>query len=133
MQCLCVDPAQVHRIWPIVAKSIAEAMEEGGGGEFSEIEQSVLGGEKLLWLAADERAIWGSVVTGLHLQNGRKFCLAWVCAGKNREIWIRQMQSAIEKFAKDEGCQAARISGRRGWAREFPDYRLISITLEKVL
>jgi len=36
-------------------------------------------------------------------------------------------------FAKAEGCAAIRIHGRRGWAREFPDYRLTRILLEKEL
>jgi hypothetical protein len=38
-----------------------------------------------------------------------------------------------ETFAKAEGCAAIRIHGRRGWAREFPDYRLTRILLEKNL
>lgn len=131
MHCLCVDPAHVSKTWPMVSHLIREAMERGGG-DFAEVEATTLSGEKLLWLAVDEQAIWAAAVTGLHVERGKSFCCIWACGGKERTRWL-DMESLIEKYAKDEGCQSMRIYGRRGWAREFPEYKLISITLEKAL
>ena len=133
MHCICVDPARVHLVWPLVKHLIHAAMNKGGGCDFAEMETSVLRGEKLLWVAADEAVIWAAVVTGLHVQQDHKFCMIWAAGGRDRPRWHDMMKSAIEKFAKDEGCKTIRISGRRGWAREFPDYKLISILLEKAI
>lgn len=131
MHCLCVDPAHVAKIWPMVTHLIREAMERGGG-DYTEVEAATLSGEKLLWLAVDEQAIWAAAVTGLHVEKAHKFCCIWACGGKERTRWL-DMESLIEKYAKDEGCQSMRIYGRRGWAKEFPDYKLKQIMLEKVL
>lgn len=133
MHCLCVDPAHVHRVWPMVTQFIEDATRKGGGADFDVIQREVLAGEKYLWVAADEAAIWAAVVTGLHTQQGQKFCMVWVAGGKNRELWHAPMQAAIEQFAKDEGCYSIRLGGRKGWGRAFPDFKLISILLEKVL
>lgn len=133
MHCLCVDPAQVHKVWPLVWHLIRAAMNKGGGCDFAEMERSILAGEKLLWVAADEATLWAAVITGLHIQQDHKFCMIWAAGGHERERWHSIMKVAIEKFAKDEGCKTIRISGRRGWAREFPEYKLISVVLEKVI
>lgn len=131
MNCVCIDPAQVAKIWPLVSHLIREAMRKGGG-DFEDIERAVLSGERLLWVAADEEQIWASAVTGLHTENEHKFCCIWACGGRAREKWL-PLLSEVESFAKAEGCQSMRIYGRKGWARVFPDYKLIQITLEKAL
>lgn len=131
MNCVCIDPAQVAKIWPLVSHLIREAMRKGGG-DFEDIERAVLSGERLLWVAADEEQIWASAVTGLHVEKGRKICCIWACGGRERERWL-PLKGKIENFAKIEGCESVKIYGRRGWAKEFPDYRLLQIVLEKKL
>jgi hypothetical protein len=131
MHCICIDPAHVEKMWPLVRHYIATAM-ENGGGDFEKVQGDVLRGDKLLWIAADEEGIWAGVVTGLHIENGQKFCVIWACGGREKDRWL-PLISVIEKFAKDEGCASIRVYGRKGWGRALPDYNLISITLEKAL
>ena len=131
MHCICVDPARVHLVWPLVKHLIYDATAKGGG-DFCAVEADTLKGDKLLWVAADEATIWAAAVTGLHIEQGQKFCCIWACGGRERERWL-PLKAELEKFAKIEGCASIRIYGRRGWARLFKDYKLISITLEKAL
>jgi hypothetical protein len=132
IQCICIDPAHVSRVWPLVAHLIRAAMRKGRISEFADVEAAVLAGTQLLWVAADRRAIWAAAVTQLSRANGEKFCTIVACGGRERARWL-PLKAELEKFAKAEGCTAIRIHGRRGWAREFPDYRLTRILLEKEL
>jgi hypothetical protein len=132
IQCICIDPAHVARVWPLVAHLIRAAMRKGRISEFADVEAAVLAGTELLWVAADRQAIWAAAVTQLGRANGEKFCTIVACGGRERARWL-PLKAELEKFARAEGCAAIRIHGRRGWAREFPDYRLTRILLEKEL
>jgi hypothetical protein len=132
IQCICIDPAYVCRVWPLVSHLIRAAMRKGRISEFADVEEAVLAGTQLLWVAADRQAIWAVAVTQLSHANGEKFCTIVACGGRERARWL-PLKAELEKFAKAERCAAIRIHGRRGWAREFPDYRLTRILLEKEL
>jgi hypothetical protein len=132
IQCICIDPAYVSRVWPLVSHLIRAAMRKGRISEFADVEAAVLSGSQLLWVAADRQAIWAAAVTQLSRANGEKFCTIVACGGRERARWL-PLKAELEAFAKAEGCAAIRIHGRRGWAREFPDYRLTRILLEKEL
>jgi hypothetical protein len=130
IQCICIDPAYVDRVWPLVSHLIRAAMRKGRISEFADVEAAVLAGSELLWVAANRQAIWAAAVTQLSRANGETFCTIVACGGRERARWL-PLKAELEAFAKAEGCAAVRIHGRRGWAREFPDYRLTRILLEK--
>jgi len=132
IQCICIDPTKVQIVWPLVAHLIRAAMRKGRISEFADVEAAVLAGTQLLWVAADRQAIWAAAVTQLSRANGETFCTIVACGGRERARWL-PLKAELEAFAKAEGCAAIRIHGRRGWAREFPDYRLTRILLEKEL
>ena len=127
-----VDPKRAHEIWPTVAPLIREAMARAAMSEFATVEHNIRNGDALLWLAWDGEQIRAAAVTELHRINGRKFCLIVACGGRERERWL-SLISDLEQFARDEGCDAMRICGRRGWTRVLPDYRATRVILEKEL
>ena len=61
-----------------------------------------------------------------------KFCTIVACGGRHLSKW-KHLIARLEQFAKAEGCKSIAIMGRRGWAREYPAYKLTSVTLEKEL
>jgi hypothetical protein len=132
IQCICIDPRYVERVWPLVAHLIRAAMRKGRISDFADVERAVLSGRQLLWVPADRQAIWAAAATELTRANGEKFCTIVACGGRERARWL-PLKAELETFAKAEGCAAIRIHGRRGWAREFPDYRLTRVLLEKEL
>lgn len=101
-------------------------------GTLADVEQSVLFGDGLLWLAWIRGRIEAAATTELQMVNGAKVCALTACGGRNRNEWL-WMLDEIEDYAKAEGCRAMRICGRRGWERVLPDYRVRRIVLEKDL
>jgi hypothetical protein len=132
LRLICVAPEQVARVWPLVAHLIRAAMDRGRISAFADVERGVLGGAMLLWIAADTRAIAAAAVTVISSLNGERLCTIVACGGRERMRWL-PLRHELEAFARAEGCRAIRIWGRRGWARECPDYRLTRILLEKEL
>jgi hypothetical protein len=129
---LCIDPARVHHVWPLVAHLVRAAMRKGRLSEFDDVERGVRGGRMLLWVAADPRAIWAAAVTELHVVNGEKFCTIVACGGHDRGQWLHLLDG-LESHAKAEGCAAMRVYGRRGWGKLLKDYRVTRLLLEKTL
>jgi hypothetical protein len=128
----CVDPAEVHRFWPLASDLIRRAMTRTKLGNLAPVERSVLAGEALLWVIHHEQALYGAVVTQLEEVDGDKYCTIVACAGEDSPRWLHLI-ARIEAFGKAEGCKAMRIFGRKGWARVLPDYRTHALVLQKEL
>jgi hypothetical protein len=147
-QLVCVPPDEAVRTWPHVRDLIFAAMKRGDLGSFRPVEASVLGGEALLWLAIaragdDGARIQAAAVTELHQSEWRKVCVVVACgaaSGRSRPSsramerarWIALLDG-IEAYAREAGCSATRIMGRKGWARVLPAYQVKRIVLEKDL
>jgi hypothetical protein len=136
---VCVDPAHVHLVWPLVSGLIEAAMRRGDFSSFAAVRDAVLGGDALLWLAWDGTEIAAAAVTELAATEWRKVCVVVACggstpasAGAGMRRWIGLLEK-IEEFARAEGCAAVRIIGRAGWARVLRDYRTKRVVLEKHL
>lgn len=128
LRLICVDPAQVAEIWPYARHLIKTAIETTELSAFEPIEREVLEGKQLLWLAWNGQSIEAAAVTALV----RPICILTACSGYQRERWLSLLDQ-IEKYAKDEGCKAMRIFGRKGWERVLDGYRIEHVVLEKVL
>lgn len=128
---VCVDPARVREAWPYAKDLIRSAVERTGLGSFKCVENDVLCGDQLLWLAWDGK-ILAAVTTRLADNGTNKVCEIVACAGECREKWL-PLIARIEKYATDEGCSAMRIIGRRGWSRALPDYKSRYEIMEKPL
>lgn len=126
-QLVCVDPALISAAWPHAKHLIRAALEATKLSEFAPLELEVLAGKQLLWLA------WGtSIEAAATTQLCDGVCVLTACAGNNRERWL-PLLSQIEKYAKDEGCHAMRIFGRKGWHRVLDGYHIEHVVLEKEL
>jgi hypothetical protein len=133
MGVMCCPPNMAAGVWPHVAGFIRGAVEHTGDFALDELRDSVLSGPSLLWIITSDGEIKGAVITDLIVnQRGEKICDLVACGGKDLDSW-RHLMPDLEKFAKSEGCQKVRLSGRRGWGRVFADFREAHVTYEKVL
>lgn len=128
---VCVDPKNVHQIWPQAKHLIKAAIEQTGLSEFSDIEYDVLSGDQLLWLAIGS-TIEAAATTHLIKTSGKPVLVLTACSGHQRERWL-PLFAQIEKYAKAEGCKCVRLYGRKGWERVLKDYRVEHVIMEKVL
>lgn len=124
-----VPKEDVSKVWPHVRALIFKAAQRGGGDIFT-IENDILRGPDLLWLAWDGNRILAAAITSLGIINNEKICTIVACGG---DEWTRfgHWIEALENVAKKEGCTRVRINGRPGWQRALEGYGLRSVVLEK--
>jgi len=127
-----VNPKQVTCIWECVKHWIRRAMERGDLGTFDEVEEIVMGGQALLWLVWNAPEIQGAAVTQIVTTQNSRVCVIVACGGENMRLWLPLVER-IENYARDEGCDAVRILGRKGWMRVLKDYRAPAVILERRL
>lgn len=129
---ICVPPVRVSEIWPHVKHLIEAAMKRSDLGRFDVLEEDVLNGDALLWLAYSGQTIEAAAVTQIVLTEISKVCALRACGGTDRKRWIGLLRH-IEQYAKQEACDCVRIAGRKGWARALPEYREARVILERRL
>lgn len=125
---ICVDPKRIDEFWPHAKHLIRAAIEQTDLSDFADIERAVLDGQQLLWLAWNGQSIEAAATTHL----SKNVCVLTACSGYNRERWL-PLFKRIENYAKQEGCKAMRIFGRKGWERALDGYRAEYVILEKQL
>ena len=128
MIAVCVDPKQIRDIWPHFRDRIERAISKVGVSEFAPIEKDILSGRSLLWLAYDGLIVHAAAVTEL----ADNICTIVACGGENLPQFL-PLLSDLEQFARNEGCKAVRIVGRKGWVRILKDYKTKAIILERPL
>jgi hypothetical protein len=129
---VCVDPARISEVWPLVRERVRLAIEHTGLSDFGPIEEDVLAGDQLLWLAWDQPSIIAVATTHKTKVGTRSIVTMTACQGYDRPTWM-PLLAQIEQYAKDEGCSALRIFGRRGWQRVLGEYKVENIVMEKAL
>ncbi|HEY7246269.1 MAG TPA: hypothetical protein VH678_20540 [Xanthobacteraceae bacterium] len=127
---MCVDPKFVREVWPFVKHLIVAAMHRGDLSSFLGLERSVMAEGALLWLVISRGKIAAAAVTELQQTEWRKVCVLVACGGERMREWL-PLIAGIEKFARQEGCSAVRIFGRKGWQRVLTDFCAKRIILEK--
>jgi hypothetical protein len=132
VELICVDPKRVHEIWPHVAELIHGAVKRTNLSHTLDIDDDILHGHGLLWLACDGPKIIAAMTTSLVRTDSDKVCILTACGGSAMADWL-PLRTKIEAYAKAEGCSRVRIYGRKGWARVLKDYQVEQVVLERRL
>ena len=127
---LCVRPEYLKTIWPKVRPLILTAMKRADFGAFAPVEDDVLNGDALLWIAHDGKEIPAACVSQITETEWRKVCTIVACGGNDMSRWLGLLEQ-IESYAKAEGCSASRIVGRDGWGAVLPSYRPRRVVFER--
>jgi hypothetical protein len=128
---LCVDPKDVHQIWPQAKELIRKAIEKTDLSDFRDIEYDVLSGDQLLWLAISDH-VEAAATTHLIKTKDKPVLVVTACAGENKDRWL-PLKARVERYAKEEGAKCVRLYGRKGWERELKDYHVSYVIMEKDL
>ena len=121
--------------WTAAINTLLKAYTPGLADEtFEMLEDDLFNGRALLWVAHTQSEIYGTAATKVVVYpNGRKVCVVVACAGHSFAKWRHALEE-IEKYAKDMGCVAVRLSGRKGWkVLKAEGYREPWVMLEKEL
>ena len=128
---ICVDPKDAPQVWPHVEAMLKAATDHCGNWSIGPIRSEVFDGKQLLWITWNGLKIKAAATTRLVVEQKGLVCQAIACGGTDDD-WPERF-SAIEEYARDEGCVSTRIQGRPGWARVFKDYKTEWVSLEKKL
>ncbi len=72
-------------------------------------------GEAQLWVAHNGAGIKAAAITRMAVvPNGRRVCFCVACGGVELAAWKNCILD-IERYARRQGCDAVRLSGRPGW------------------
>lgn len=88
---------------------------------FAEIRDAVLAGRALMWLALDNNRLLAVATTELRRTEHSLVCVITSCAGHLGDE-LHRLLGGIEDFARAEGCNKVRLTGRRGWARKLKEH-----------
>jgi hypothetical protein len=129
---VCVDPRRAHEIWPHVSPLLRAACRRTGLNAFSDIEDDILAGRSLLWVAWNGRAVEAAAATVLINSEIGKVCVITACGGSGMKRWL-PLIGRIENYAGNEGCVRVRIYGRKGWLRALDGYAQKHVIMDKEL
>jgi hypothetical protein len=122
---VCVPPDKVALAWPPVRGLIFAAMKRGDLSSFGPVEDSVLRGDALLWLAlscedGDGVRIDAAAVTELYRTEWRKVCVVVACGAPSRVRASGRLcpsSRADASRADASRVDASRATDMRRWLR----------------
>lgn len=129
---LCVSPDRIDAMWPHVSGWFQAAVDRCGDWTLEALKDELNFERALLWVLWDGSALKAAAVTQMTIVPRGKVCSVLACGGSRASTW-REAISAIEDYAKSEGCVAMRMQGRRGWLRALEGYSIDWVALEKRL
>lgn len=114
--------AELDRVWPWLEKAI----ERSGGTHHKEhLLARIFAGKAQLWTEED-----GACVTTIEkYDTGLLEVYGWLAGGELEAV--QRIVARIEKWAKANGINRARIEGRRGWVKALPGYRELATVICK--
>jgi hypothetical protein len=130
-----VPDAHLDTFGPLAEPWLIEACAYEAEWDLAEIKAGIAAKRFQLWLCWDEKrkACVGAGVTRISVnKRGERIGHDVVFAGEDMGRLL-PLLDRLEEFFRARGCARFRISGRKGWARRLPHYRLAAIVLEKVL
>jgi len=63
-------------------------------------------------------------------QPTKRVCQIVYCAGTDMPAWLDDVVEHLSRWARTQGCQKLRITGRKGWTKVLPDFVETCVTLE---
>ncbi len=137
MHLVQVPKEAVAALWPWVEAYLAGAIERTLGTFTLETTKAqLIEGDRQLWIIVGEaplREVSAAIVTSLQeFPSGKKALQIELLGGVHVSAWF-SLKELLEDWAKKEGCSAALLWARKGWAKHMKDYRVTHYLMHKEL
>lgn len=130
-------PSEAIDIWrPMLLPHLQRFEEETQRVSAESLLEDARRAEKQVWGLHTGERIAGVVVTEVFTTPRGQQCRIWAAVGTHENSAKDEtllLYAAIEKWAREIGCVAIEIWGRKGWLRWLPGYRQTAVVLEKEL
>jgi len=103
-------------IAPLLAKSTLRA---GGAYEPVDVLRAAFAGQFGIWICEIDRKVAAVIVTEIKQYPRRRALEMIFAGGSNMEMWIKPLIEAIDRHARETGCQCITTLGRPGWLRAW--------------
>lgn len=123
--------AVIHE-WPRVAPLVRQALDRGEGS-YAEADVALycISGASQLWLVENDSEVTAICITQIANLPRKRKCFLRYLAGSMEAI--KPHISAIEDYARREGCKTLECYARKGWARRMPDWTQLYVVMQKEL
>jgi hypothetical protein len=110
---------QVESVWPAVLPFIERALSASPDDYSAEdIRAYLIARDMQLWAAQLDREIKSVCVTQLITRPKKTICSVLYLSGDGMGHWLRYLEQ-IKTWARANGANEVRITGRRGWVRQL--------------
>ena len=118
MMISAVPTEHVGNVWPLVSSALDKAIARTHGRFHSvDVLTSLLEGTASLWIAVENKEIIGSLVFVItNYPGGVTSGRIDYIAGKDRDIWFKDMWDVVRDYAKNMGCSKIEMVARPGTA-----------------
>ena len=129
-----IPPENLDAVWPLVSPLIIAGAKAPDNHYTLEGLKEVLTDELWqLWVAWNGSEVLCTLMTEVYIDmEGKKVGSIRFISGKNRKEWLGLIDELEEQMIRI-GVVRLEMLARKGWAKEFPDYRLTRIFLTKDL
>ncbi len=123
MQVSRVDTKDIETMWPFIEGYMKKAAKYTYGRfEAEDIKEGLLKNPQQLWVAFDDKKIYGAVVTEVTKYPRMTALTVHFLAGIDFESWKDPMLKLVQQFGKDNGCKLIDSYGRPGWEKVWANY-----------
>lgn len=118
-----VDTKDIERMWPFIKGYMKKAAKYTYGRfEAEDIKEGLLKNPQQLWVAFNDKKIYGAVVTEVTKYPRMTALTVHFLAGIDFESWKDPMLKLVQQFGKDNGCKLIDSYGRPGWEKVWANY-----------
>lgn len=127
-----VPPEMVAETWPHIEHLAKRFESETQTMTADLIRARAEDGTAQLWGYQQGEEVKGIGVTEICEHHTGRFLRVMAIAGDLDPV-LPEIAGLVERWARDMGCVAMEINGRRGWVRVLPGYKLRAYVIEKDL
>ena len=113
----------IEAMWPFIEGYMKKAAKYTYGRfEAEDIKEGLLKNPQQLWVAFNDKKIYGAVVTEVTKYPRMTALTVHFLAGIEFESWKEPMLKLVQQFGKDNGCKLIDSYGRPGWEKVWANY-----------
>lgn len=113
-----VSAENLVRVWPSVAPILKRATDMSHGRlGIEDLRASIFDGTLHLWLVLDGDKVIAANTLQMKSYPRMRVMLGLYIGGERLEEWRDLMCEAVERYAREQGCQKVEFIGRPGWGR----------------
>jgi hypothetical protein len=133
MFCLSAMDATTDTIWEDVRPLFERFARVTGEISPEQVRKGAADSNMQVWGLQDAESVQAVAVTEISDTPRGYLCVVRIACGETPKPMQERLLDAIGAWAREMGCYAVRIVGRRGWLKRFPQLKQTAVVMEWTL